>query len=446
VNFVEPAHSIDARSQGAASAGRTTAAKPSRPDSRSIGLQQALHLREELCGALRALLMTPLMTPAHAAFAAVRRHADGLREWFARETGWILHIERDCARLFKRPADLLDPSRGLPGYDRRRYVLFCLACAVLERADPQITLRVLGERLLLLAADPALVSCGFTFTLQAQHERRELVAVCRSLLELGVLLRVAGDEEGYTRNVAAGPDHLHDVLYDVHRRVLAGVLAAVRGPSTWPADEVPAGIDQRLRALVGEHVPDSDEGRRTAIRHDLSRRLLDDPVVYIDSLDANVRSYFVNQRGPMAVRLAEAVGLKVEQRAEGLALVDESGTLTDVSMPAEGTEAHVTLLVAEFLAGRRAARASITHADIVTFVGRARERYGSYWRKSAREPGGEHELAGIAMERLRKLQLISISGQDIHPLPALARFAVGSAEIVEVGAARVASLPVLDPR
>ncbi|MDB6104526.1 MAG: hypothetical protein JWO52_4525, partial [Gammaproteobacteria bacterium] len=148
-------------------------------DSRSIGLHQVRHSREEFSGALRALLMTPLMTPAHETFASVRRNTDSLREWFARETGWVLHIERDCARLYKRPVDLTDPTRGLPSYDRRRYVLLCLACAVLERSDPQITLRVLGERLLGLAADPALTTRGFTFTLQVQHERRELVAVCR---------------------------------------------------------------------------------------------------------------------------------------------------------------------------------------------------------------------------------------------------------------------------
>jgi len=147
-------------------------------DSRSIGRQQAQHRDDERCQALRALLMTPLMTSAHDAFAAVRRHADELRAWFARETGWPLHIERDCARLYKRPADLHDASRGLPGYERRRYVLLCLACAVLERADPQITLRVLGERLLALAAEPTLAARDFSFTLASAHERRELVAVC----------------------------------------------------------------------------------------------------------------------------------------------------------------------------------------------------------------------------------------------------------------------------
>ena len=394
-------------------------------DSTSIGRQQARHQRDEFSTALRALLMTPLMTPAHPEFAAVRRHADELRTWFAREAGWPLHIERDCARLFKRPADLSDATRGLPGYDRRRYALLCLACAVLERSDAQITLRLLGDRLLSLAAEPTLVARGFGFALQAQHERRELVAVCRSLLELGVLERVAGDEEGFVRS-ADNADAMHDALYDIHRRVLAGLLAAVRGPSTWGPEEAPVSIDERLRSLVSEHTPDSDEGRRTALRHHLSRRLLDDPVIYSHTLDDDLRAYFANQRGPMATRLCEATGLIAEQRAEGLALVDDSGLLTDTAMPAEGTEAHVTLLVAEHLAARSGA---VTDAAIAAFVASVRDRYGRYWRKSAREPGSEHELAATALERLNKLQLICRASGSVQALPALARFAVGEADI-----------------
>ena len=414
-------------------------------DSRSIVQQQARHHHEERCQALRALLMTPLMTPAHAEFAAVRRHADELRAWFARETGWALHIERDCARLYKRPADLLDASRGLPGYERRRYVLLCLACAVLERADPQVTLRVLGERLIGLAAEPSLIARGFSFALQAQHERRELVAVCRSLLELGVLQRVAGDEEGFVRS---GSGDTADALYDVQRRVLAGLLAAVRGPSTWATEEAPVTLDERLAALVTEHIADSDEGRRTALRHHLSRRLLDDPVVYLDALDADLRAYFVNQRGPMATRLCDATDLAAEQRAEGLALVDESGALTDVAMPAEGTEAHVTLLVAEFLAGRHRALAGtdalVATSQVTAFVAEAKERYSTYWRKSAREAGAEHELAHNALERLQKLQLVVCDGDAVQPLPALARFAVGETEIKRPS--RKAQTSLFDPQ
>lgn len=402
-------------------------------DSEAIDREQRRHRNDERMQAMRALLMAPLMTPSHESFAAVRRHADELRDWFARETGWPLQIERDCARLYKRPADLEDASRGLPGYERRRYVLLCLACAVLERADPQITLRMLGERLLALAADPLLDALDFRFTLAAVHERRELVAVCRTLLELGALQRVAGDEESFVRS-AVGPGVATeggDALYDVQRRVLASLLAAIRGPSTWPVEQAPLGFEERLASLVAEHVPDSEEGQRSALRHHLARRLLDDPVVYVDTLDAELRAYFVNQRGSMAGRLCEAVGLVAEQRAEGLALVDEDGALTDLSMPAEGTEAHVTLLVAEFLADRiRTQPGAATSIDaLVAFVAASKARYGSFWRKSAREPGAEVELTQLALQRLQKLHLATQAGDQVQTLPALARFALGAADI-----------------
>jgi len=372
--------------------------------------------------------MVPLMNPAHEDFTAVRRHEDILREWFARETGWPLHVERDGARLYKRPADLKDGTRGLPGYDRRRYVLLCLACAVLERADPQITLHVLGERLISLAAEPSLTLLDFHFALDNHHERRELVAVCRTLLVFGILQRVAGDEESY---VNVGGDQA-DALYDVHRRALAGMLAASRGPSSWRSEDAPVTLDQRLRALTDEHVADSDEGRRTALRHHLARRLLDDPAVYTGTLDAEARAYFINQRGAMALRLCEASGLAAEQRSEGTALVDETGQLTDVAMPAEGTDSHVTLLVAEFLASslrRQIADHPIREQDVVDHLRNVRDRFGRYWRKSAREPGSEHELAEIALERLEMLSLIARCDGSVTPRPALARFALGEADV-----------------
>ena len=405
-------------------------------DSGGIGRRQQRHQRDEFRTAVRALLMTPLMSPAHEDFPAVRRQGDALRDWFAREAGWSLQVEREGARLYKRPAELTDPTRGLPDYDRRRYVVLCLACAVLERADPQITLRLLGDRLLALAADPGLGAQGFSFTLGTQQERRELVAVCRTLLDLGVLQLVAGDDQAFIQS-AGGQG---DALYDVQRRALAGLLATARGPSTWAPEDAPATLHDRLHALTGEHVADSEEGRRTALRWQLSRRLLDDPVVYLSSLDPEARAYFVNQRGTMAARLCDAAGLAAEQRAEGLALVDEAGVLTDVAMPAEGTDAHATLLVAGHLAAAQAARPSdglvIPQDGVAGFLRGARERYGRYWRKSAREPGAERELAAIAVERLAKLHLIERSVGGVRPLPALARFALGDADIRTAGDTR----------
>lgn len=401
----------------------------SRRGARHVGEAQKAQQQDEFRRALRSLLMRPLMPADHADFPAVRRQAERLREWFARETGWPLHVDREGVRLLKRPDDLSDPTRGLPDYDRRRYVLLCLAAAVLERADPQITLRQIGERIVQQSADPALEALGFAFTLHGAAERRELVAVCRTLLEQGILERVAGEEEGFVQD-SSGPQS--DALYDIHRRLLAGLLAAVRGPSTWSSEEAPGSTEARLHALVTGFTVDSEQGRRDAIRHHLARRLLDDPVLYTDTLDEEARSYFVNQRGILAARLCEATGLVAEQRAEGLALIDESGQLTDVAMPAEGTEAHVTLLVAEHLARRlRETRIPqhVAGSDIALFLREAAGRYGHYWRKSARASGAEHELAAIAIARLCRLGLMLRDQRGVLPLPAIARFSLGQTEV-----------------
>lgn len=399
-------------------------------DSQRIVRQQRLQQQDELRSALRALLMSPLMGAQHEALPLVRRQAEPLREWFQAQAGWPLLVERDGARLFKRPADLGDATRGLPRYDRSRYVLLCLACAVLERAEAQITLRALGERLLGMAADPALVARGYSFGLQSQGERRALVAVCQTLLGLGVLQRVAGDEDGFVQ----GQAQQGDALYDVQRRALAGLLAAVRGPSTWPAGEGPVSLDERLQSLTRELgqelTADSDEGRRTALRQRLARRLLDDPVVYLDDLDETERAYFVNQRGPLAARLAEATGLAAEQRAEGTALTDEGAELSDIALPAEGTEAHATLLVAEHLAARlrRGEPAPQAVADIAAFLADARQVHGRYWRKQAREPGGEHELAAAALQRLAQLKLLRLQDGQVFTRPAIARYKLGAVQ------------------
>lgn len=147
----------------------------------------------------------------------------------------------------------------------------------------------------------------------------------------------------------------------------------------------------------------------------------------------------------------------MESRAEGTALVDEAGGLTDVAMPAEGTDAHATLLVADFLArGYRQRRsdvavmasesaASVRTADIVDFLHTAKARFGKYWRKSARVAGAEVELAETAMARLEKLHLIERHGDAVSPLPALARFALGEADIRTPGAKCVAPPLSVEP-
>jgi uncharacterized protein (TIGR02678 family) len=363
--------------------------------------------------ALRSLLKRPLLTVESdpEEVAAVRRHQAELRDWLSRETGWRLQVDAETARLFKTAPTLDDgthPARGKAGepFGRRRYVVLCLALAVLERADAQTTLGRLAEEVLNAAAEPDL---AFPFTLDSRAERSDLVAVVRLLLGWGVLRRVSGDEESYLS--ATG-----DVLYDVRRVVLASLLTGVKGPSTVTAAE----FDARLTALTEEPVPDTDELRNRALRRGLTRRLLEDPVVYYDDLDDAERAYLVSQRAAITRRIEDATGLVAEVRAEGVAMVDPDDELTDVRMPEQRTDGHVTLLVAEYLSRREGA----TLEELLGFVRDAAVRHKSYWRKGVTEPGAAEELLGIALGKLTALRLVEVLPGQVRARPAIARYAV----------------------
>ena len=137
--------------------------------------------------------------------------------------------------------------------------------------------------------------------------------------------------------------------------------------------------------------------------------------------------YFINQRGVMANRLALGTGLVVELRSEGLALCDPDGNCSDVAMPADGTDAHVTLLLADHLA--HAGSGIPDRLRIERFVAESAERYGRYWRRSAQGEAGARELTAIAIHRLRQLKLITIEHDSIAVLPALSRYKLGEPDI-----------------
>lgn len=379
---------------------------------------------------LRALLVRPVLRAQADGelFRLARRHADSLRGWFDRETGWRLVVESQTVRLLtshvpQGPTAIAvaerHPARGRrgdPPFTRRRYVLLCLALAVLERSDPQISLGRLAEDVVLAARQPGLD--GVVFTLSGREERSDLVAAIRLLLGHGVLVRVAGDEESY---VSAGGD----ALYDVDRRVLATMLSTAHGPGLVGAALGPApAIGQIEEALHDPPPAYTDEESIRRLRHAVSRRLLCDPVVYYDELPDEERSYLVGQRVQLTRRLAEATGLVPELRAEGVALVDPDDQLTDVRMPEQGTDGHATLLLAEQLATSGATDV----AALRQRVRRLAKDHAAFWRKTSQEPGAENAIVTDALDRLAGLGLVRVVGDGtgavVHPLPALGRFAV----------------------
>ena len=366
--------------------------------------------------ALRALLARPLLAgdSDSEALVLVRRHLTELRDWLNRETGWRLIADSETARLFKTSpvrSDATHPARGhnKEPFTRRRYVTLCLALSALARADAQTTLGSLADDMLTAAADPELAATGFTLTLDSRADRSDLVAVVRLLLGWGVLSRVAGDEDAY---LSAGAD----VLYDVRAAVLGVLLSGARGPSTVTA----ATFGGRLAELTAEPAAESDELRNQVLRRRLTRRLLEDPVVYYDELDDDEHAYLLSQRHAITRRIAEATGLIAELRAEGIAMVDPDDELTDVRMPEQRTDGHVALLVAEYLARRQQA----TLGELRAFVRQAAAAHVTYWRKGVTEPGSETELLATALEKLSALRLAEVAGDVVRSRPAIARFAL----------------------
>ncbi|WP_308465653.1 TIGR02678 family protein [Rathayibacter soli] len=373
--------------------------------------------------AARILLKHPLVRAVdEERYRLVKKHATELRNWFDTNTGWMLHIDSEVVRLFREPATLdnathpIGAAKDVP-FSRRRYVLLALCLAVLERSDAQIALGRMAEQVIVVAATPQLSQAGFVFTLTSYDERSDLVAAVQVLLKWGVLTRVSGDEQEFVSNTG-------DVLYDVSRRVLASLLVTRRGPSTVAATE----LDERMIAMRDRGTPPTEELHNLQLRHRLTRRLLDEPVLYFDELDEDEAAYLRGQRALITRRITELTGLVAEIRSEGIAMIDLEDDLTDLRMPEKGTDGHIALLLAEFLA--RASTQIVPVEDLRAHIRQIRPQYTGFWRTSAREPGSEGALAETALSRLAAMRLIDRVGDFVHIRPALARFTVAEPTII----------------
>ncbi len=148
----------------------------------------------------------------------------------------------------------------------------------------------------------------------------------------------AGTRSAAPRAGGRGTVHRQPGIRCPVRRGASGALAVTRGKAESVADcrdgfRSPArGVD--LGACGAGHAG----VRHRALRTWVVRRLLDDPVLYYDELDAEARAYLDRQRTFILRELAEATGLEPEVRLEGIALADPEGDCTDLGLPEEGTE------------------------------------------------------------------------------------------------------------
>ncbi len=376
--------------------------------------------------ALRSLLRQPLLIaerPEHGeAFAKVRRHAEALRQWFAKNTGWALEVTAECARLYKVPARVTDPTHpawvpkkeGVP-FSRRAYILLCLALAALVRSERQTTLDKLATTIVNMWREEPAFSV-LTFDLDTAESRRDLVNALRLLAELHALSQVDGDDSQFER------DRSHNVLYDVNHLIIYRLLVTRRPP---------AAIQEhnwrlRLEALIAEPALDEGEQRNQRIAHYLHRRLLDDPVLYANAADLTPEAldYLRSQRPFILRRLVEATGLEKEDREGGMALADPTGDCTDIGMPEEGTLGHATLLTAEHLGSLRQNDPSgtVTVTLVEDYLAQQAEAFRGYWRKETLAEGAQKALAREVIRRLESLDLVRHIRSELLVMPAIHRY------------------------
>ncbi|MEX1005694.1 MAG: TIGR02678 family protein [Acidimicrobiia bacterium] len=391
-------------------------------------------LDTERSTAVRSLLRHPLLDSGTNpdSFRLVARHRVWLEEWFETTCGWPLTVDvaGGFARLHKR-AGRVDGRRPLlrtrgsaDPFDRRRYQLLCLAVAELVR-HPATTVGLLAS-----AITP---EAGLD---TSRHgERAAFVDSLRALIAWGALRSSAGDVDAFIND--AGQNAL--LTADTAR--LHRLLSSVAAPSALPESlDVEATIDQlltepRYSRAADAAVGTSDEERLRWLRHTLARRLLDDPVVYIEDLSPPEAEYLAHPSGRqwLRARAAEA-GLELEERLEGLVAVDPEGTATDRFFPAPQGNAHqvALLLVDRLLTEADGERRPTTRSrsELRAIVIQMLDRHQN-WARKHRAEGGPDLLVTDAVSLLVDMGLARWGADGaVTALPALARYRAGEPVVV----------------
>jgi uncharacterized protein (TIGR02678 family) len=409
----------------------------------NLSNQLVIAEREEVARGIRLLLANPLISERASPewFDLIRHRREPITRWFDYYCGWTMIVEPRLgyARLVKvRTAT--DPSRparrlrtGRSPFDRRRYVLLCLVAAELLAA-PVTTISLLADRVRHASAIDPVVK---TFDSASRAERMALVDVIRLLESYGVLEVVDGSTESFVDSVTA------KVLYRIDSTLLLRLLAAPVGPSQLavPADEVPLRFDELLRLIAREGrygrladdgeatVPASAVQRNLWLRHSIFRRLADDPVLYLEDLSAEERAYLASPTGRQLLRrAADQGGFVLEERAEGVLLIDTEGLATDSRFPDDASTAKVAaLLLLDGMAG------TATTEQLEISASALLARFPR-WARSYREEDGPARLVSDALAVLTGFGLVKAAGGLVQPLPAAARYAVSATRSTEFAA------------
>ncbi|MFI6356780.1 TIGR02678 family protein [Streptomyces sp. NPDC050743] len=286
--------------------------------------------------AVRLVLRHPLITPGYpdkAALATVRRWTEQLRTDLMEAFGHRLVTTADTARL-QRAQDSLDATRpaltraGRP-FDRRRYAYLVLTLAALGRHGAQVALGELADA---VAADAVRID-GLGLDTARKPDRDAFVDAVTWLTERGALTLADGSATAW-----AGDPERAEALYDIDREILLAVHHPTRVLQHLTSVTALLDSGSALGLSAGRAAQRRDQARRAR------RLVLENPVAYYADADSELLGQL---RAPaLAEDLERLTGLTVERRAEGVALVDTSGRLSDIRFPGGGTVAQAALLLA----------------------------------------------------------------------------------------------------
>jgi uncharacterized protein (TIGR02678 family) len=377
----------------------------------------ALQADEERRDALRALLAEPFVGSEAPVFKLIRRHDAELTRRSAELLGYRLHVTPGFARLVKVPTDralrrgVRVPPSGASARDRSRddwprlsdrgVVLLFLTLAALERGAQQTVIGELAEDVTVAGArgEPP-IAVDF----ELRSDRMAFADGVELLCHWGVLQLMHGRRGTFANRVREDDE----ALFTIDRRRLALVL---RDPFAALAAETAA-------ELSDDQIAATTEARSRQTRHRLARRLVEDPVLYLDELSEDERAYFVSQRGMLERRVEDWIGLIVERRAEGTATIDAGRELTDLPFPAGSNVKQLALLLCDWLADEREA----TWPELRRAVRRLLAHHERHWNRSPDDEEAVDAMLGQATALLLELDLAERTPVGIGARPLCARF------------------------
>lgn len=370
---------------------------------------------EERRRALRALLQRQVLIAPDPDLGLVRRHRDHLATVVRDQLGGTLTVANDTAHLSKvvgldeaRPLRLPPRSQGeraKPIDDRRALdgrgaLLLCIVAGVLEhRGWTQVPLGALAEDVVVRAR-----TLEIEMDWRTRADRLALGDAIELLGSIGVLTLRSG--------VAGERDSDEEAFYDVHRRRLTLLIG---DPVRCAEAMVPADLERPADEL-GELA-----GRVRTRR--ILRALVEDPVLYLDDLDADDRDYFLSQRARLEGLARHLTGLQPERRREGTALIATGRELTDRPFPARGHVKQLALLLLPELCALDAADGStVARQTVDGLVRRLVTEHARHWAWDPSDPADVESARDRAVAVLVDLRLAADDSGGLRVLPVAHRY------------------------